>query len=67
MESLHNSQTGIEIGITQFGAFKAPALYISEGNCERVLGTFFSEDKARMFMETLKRWDEAGGNDNGEE
>jgi hypothetical protein len=53
----------MEIGITPIGAFKQPALYIQEGNQKRVLAQFFSKDKAEMFMEALKRWDKAGGND----
>ena len=64
MASLRNDQIDMEIGITPIGAFKQPALYIQEGNQKRVLAQFFSKDKAEMFMETLKRWDEAGGNDN---
>ena len=67
MDSLKNSTADLEIGITSFGAYKQPALYIQEGNQKRVLAQFFSKDKAEMFMEALKRWDEAGGNDNGEE
>ena len=66
MERLHNSTADLEIGITPFGAYKAPALYIQEGNQKRVVAQFFSKDKAEMFMEALKRWDEAGGNDNEE-
>ena len=66
MASLRNDQIDIEIGITSFGAYKQPALYIQEGNQKRVLAQFFSKDKAEMFMEALKRWDEAGGNDNEE-
>ena len=66
MASLRNDQIGMEIGITSFGAYKQPALYIQEGNQKRVLAQFFSKDKAEMFMEALKRWDEAGGNDNEE-
>lgn len=66
MVSLRNDQIGMEIGITPIGAFKQPALYIQEGNQKRVLAQFFSQDKAEMFMETLKRWDAAGGNDNEE-
>ena len=66
MESLRNDQIDIEIGITSFGAYKQPALYIQEGNQKRVLAQFFSKDKAEMFMEALKRWDKAGGNDNEE-
>lgn len=64
MASLKNDQIGMEIGITPIGAFKQPALYIKEGNQKRVIAQFFSKDKAEMFMEALKRWDEAGGNDN---
>ena len=63
MASLRNDQIDMEIGITSFGAYKQPALYIQEGNHKRVLAQFFSKDKAEMFMEALKRWDEAGGND----
>lgn len=66
MASLKNSTADLEIGITSFGAYKQPALYIQEGNQKRVLAQFFSKDKAEMFMEALKRWDEAGGNDNGQ-
>jgi hypothetical protein len=66
MASLKNSTADLEIGITSFGAYKQPALYIQEGNQKRVLAQFFSKDKAEMFMEALKRWDEAGGNDNEE-
>jgi hypothetical protein len=64
MASLRNGQIDMEIGITPIGAFKQPALYIKEGNQKRVIAQFFSKDKAEMFMEALKRWDEAGGNDN---
>ncbi len=66
MASLKNDQIGMEIGITPIGAFKQPALYIQEGNQKRVLAQFFSNDSAKLFMDTLKRWDEAGGNDNEE-
>lgn len=63
MASLKNSTADLEIGITSFGAYKQPALYIQEGNQKRVLAQFFSKDTAKLFMDTLKRWDEAGGND----
>lgn len=63
MAYLKNSQADMEIGITSFSAYKQPALYIQEGNQKRVLAQFFSEDKAKLFMDTLKRWDEAGGSD----
>ena len=64
MDSLKNSTADLEIGITSFGAYKQPALYIKEGNQKRVLAQFFSKDKAKLFMDTLQKWDEAGGNDN---
>ena len=64
MASLRNTAADLEIGITSFGAYKQPALYIQEGNQKRVLAQFFSKDTAKLFMDTLKRWDEAGGNDN---
>ena len=63
MACLRNSQADIEIGITSFGAYKQPALYIQEGNQKRVLAQFFSESAAKLFMDTLKQWDEAGGSD----
>ena len=66
MASLKNDQIGMEIGITPFGAYKQPALYIQEGNQKRVLAQFFSKEKAELFMDTLQKWDEAGGNDNEE-
>ena len=66
MPSLKNSTADLEIGITSFGAYKQPALYIQEGNQKRVLAQFFSQDKAELFMDTLQKWDEAGGNDNEE-
>ena len=66
MASLRNDQIDMEIGITPIGAFKQPALYIKDGNQKRVLAQFFSKDSAKLFMDTLKRWDEAGGNDNEE-
>ena len=66
MDSLKNSTADIKIGITSFGAYKQPALYIQDGNQKRVLAQFFSKDSAKLFMDTLKRWDKAGGNDNEE-
>ena len=66
MAILKNSTADLEIGITSFGAYKQPALYIKEGNQKRVLAQFFSKDSAKLFMDTLKRWAEAGGNDNGQ-
>ena len=67
MASLRNTAADLEIGITSFGAYKQPALYIQEGNQKRVLAQFFSKEKAELFMDTLQKWDEAGGNDNEQE
>lgn len=66
MPNLRNKVIDMEIGITPIGAFKQPALYIQEGNQKRVLAQFFSKDKAELFMDTLQKWDKAGGNDNEE-
>ena len=66
MASLRNGQIDMEIGITPIGAFKQPALYIQEGNQKRVVAQFFSKDKAELFMDTLQKWDKAGGIDNEE-
>ena len=63
MPSLKNNYADLEIGITPFGVYCLPALYIQEGNQKRVLAQFFSDSAAKLFMDTLKRWDEAGGND----
>ena len=60
---MRNNYANLEIGITSFGAYKQPALYIKDGNQKRVLAQFFSKDSAKLFMDALKRWDEAGGND----
>ena len=60
---LRNTQADMEIGITPIGAFKQPALYVQEGKQKRVLATFFSKEKADMFMKILERWDENGGSD----
>ena len=66
MLSLKNNHADLEIGITSFCAYKQSALYIQEGNQKRVLAQFFSKEKAELFMDTLQKWDEAGGNDNEE-
>ena len=63
MARLRNSDLNMEIGVTTFGAFKQPALYVQEGNQRRLFATFLSEAKADMFMELLERWDENGGSD----
>ena len=58
MARLRNSDLNMEIGVTTFGAFKQPALYVQEGNQRRLFATFLSKEKADMFMELLERWDE---------
>ena len=63
MARQRNSQADIEIGVTTFGAFKQPALYVTEGGHKRVLATFFSKDAADRFLNLLERWDENGGSD----
>lgn len=63
MACLRNSDLNMEIGVTTFGAFKQPALYVQEGNQRRLFATFLSKEKADMFMELLERWDENGGSD----
>lgn len=63
MAYLRNSDLNMEIGVTTFGAFKQPALYVKEGNRERIMATFLSKEKADMFMEMLEKWDENGGSD----
>ena len=63
MGRLRNSQADIEIGVTTFGAFKQPALYVTEGRHKRVIATFFSKDAADRFLNLLERWDENGGSD----
>lgn len=63
MARLRNSDLNMEIGVTTFGAFKQPALYVQEGNQRRLFATFLSKEKADMFMELLERWDENGGSD----
>ena len=63
MARLRNSHADIEIGITTFGAFKQPALYVQEGNQKRTIAQFFSKDAADRFLNLLERWDENGGSD----
>ena len=63
MAYLKNSQADLVIGVTSFGAFGQPALYVQEGKQRRVIGTFFSKEKADMFLKLLEKWDENGGSD----
>ena len=65
MRKLTNKASAMEIGICRLN--KAPALYIKDGNCTRIFGTFLSEEKAEMFLRKIMEWDAAGGNDGGSE
>ena len=60
---LRNEQAGMEIGITAFGIYHEPALYIQEGREQRILATFLSWEKAKLFLQKLEQWDRAGGAD----
>ena len=63
MAYLKNSQADMVIGITTFGAYKQPALYVQEGNQKRTIAQFFSKDAADRFLKLLEKWDENGGSD----
>ena len=63
MAYLKNSQADMVIGITTFGAFGQPALYVQEGNQKRTIAQFFSKDAADRFLKQLEKWDENGGSD----
>ena len=63
MACLRNTQADMEIGVTTFGAYKQPALYVQEGNQKRTIAQFFSKDAADRFLNRLERWDENGGSD----
>ena len=64
MPKMTNRHGRMEIGWTWVGNQKK--LYVQEGNVRQYYGTLMSA-KADKFLEALKRWDEAGGNDNGKE
>lgn len=63
MACLRNTQADMEIGVTTFGAYKQPALYVQEGNQKRTIAQFFSKDAADRFLKLLEKWDENGGSD----
>ena len=60
MPKLINKQCRIEIGYDYINRQKM--LYVQEGGVKQYYGTLM-QDKAGKFLEALKRWDEAGGND----
>ena len=64
MAGLKNKSADMEIGYVNIGTQKK--LYVQVGHERQYYGTLIS-GKADKFLEMLKKWDEAGGNDNGEE
>ena len=60
MAGLRNKHADMEIGYVNIGTQKK--LYVQEGGVKQYYGTLM-QDKAGKFLEALKRWDEAGGND----
>lgn len=64
MAGLKNKTANMEIGYVGVG--KQKKLYIRIGQEMEYYGTLMS-GKADKFLKMLKKWDEAGGNDNGEE
>ena len=64
MPNLKNKTANMEIGYVGVG--KQKKLYIRIGQEMEYYGTLMS-GKADKFLKMLQKWDEAGGNDNGEE
>ena len=64
MAGLKNKIADMEIGYVNIGTQKK--LYIRIGQEMEYYGTLMS-GKADKFLKMLQKWDEAGGNDNGEE
>ncbi len=64
MASLRNKHADMEIGYVNVGGKKQ--LYVQVGHERQYYGTLMS-GKADKFLKMLKKWDEAGDNDNGEE
>lgn len=61
MKKLKNKAANMEIGTMVFnGRYH---IYIQRGNVRKLYGTIPTKDKAEEFIEELKQWDEAGGND----
>lgn len=60
MASLKNSSANMEIGYVNVGTKKQ--IYIQIGKERQYYGTLMS-GKADKFLKMLKKWDEAGGND----
>ena len=64
MPGLRNSNINMEIGYCTAG--KQKKLYVQVGHERQYYGTLMS-GKADKFLKMLQKWDEAGGNDSGEE
>lgn len=64
MPGLRNSNINMEIGYCTAG--KQKKLYVQVGHERQYYGTLMSA-KADKFLKMLEKWDEAGGNDNGED
>lgn len=60
MAGLKNKSAGMEIGYVNIGTQKK--LYVQVGHERKYYGTLMS-GKADKFLKMLKKWDEAGGND----
>ena len=63
MASLKNSTANMEIGYVVVG--KHTQLYIQVGKERQYYGTLLS-GKGDKFLKMIQKWDEAGGNDNGQ-
>ena len=63
MASLKNSSANMEIGYVQVGT--KTQLYIQVGKERQYYGTLMS-GKGEKFLKMIKKWDEAGGNDDEE-
>ena len=61
MASLKNHNANMEIGYVQVGT--KTKLYVQVGNERQYYGTLIS-GKGEKFLKMIKKWDEAGGNDN---
>ena len=64
MPNLKNKTANMEIGYVNIGTQKK--LYVQVGNERQFYGTL-QANKADKFLKMLQKWDEAGGNDSGEE
>lgn len=61
MTYLRNDHADMEIGYQQVS--NSYMIYIQKANVLRYYGKFNDKKKAEQFLEDLKIWDAAGGND----